>query len=83
MNTNAGNSSVFCDKIKDYDFVVVWSYSAGVYYYSIYSHSEGADCEAIARKFGGGGHARAAGVTFNENSESAKAKLLEELVKLV
>ena len=66
MNTNAGNSSVFCDKINDYDFVVVWSYSDKTYYYSLYSHSKGADCEEIARKFGGGGHVHAAGFTSKE-----------------
>lgn len=41
------------------------------------------DVAAIAGKFGGGGHIRAAGVTFNEDFESAKAKLLAELEKLV
>lgn len=41
------------------------------------------DVSAVARKFGGGGHVRAAGVTFNENLISAKNKLLSELEKLV
>ncbi len=41
------------------------------------------DVSALAAKFGGGGHARAAGVTFNEGIESAKAKVLAELKKLV
>lgn len=41
------------------------------------------DVSAVAKKFGGGGHVRAAGVTFNEGYESAKEKLLNELEKLV
>jgi len=41
------------------------------------------DVSAVAKKFGGGGHVRAAGITFYESFESAKAKLLAELEKLV
>ena len=41
------------------------------------------DVSLLAAKFGGGGHERAAGVTFMESADSAKKKLLEELVKLV
>ncbi len=41
------------------------------------------DVSALAAKFGGGGHARAAGVTFFENIDSARAKILSELEKLV
>lgn len=41
------------------------------------------DVSQLAKKFGGGGHVRAAGVTFNESFETAKSKLLAELEKLV
>ncbi len=41
------------------------------------------DVSAIASHFGGGGHKRAAGITFNESYEQAKKKLLSELEKLV
>jgi len=41
------------------------------------------DVSAVAQKFGGGGHVRAAGVTFYEGLESAKKKLLDEFEKLV
>lgn len=41
------------------------------------------DVSAVAAKFGGGGHARAAGVTFFESVESARDKILSELEKLV
>ncbi len=41
------------------------------------------DVSSLARKFGGGGHVRASGVTFYEGYEDAKEKLLKELEKLV
>lgn len=41
------------------------------------------DVAALAALFGGGGHKRAAGVTFFESAESAKEKILKELEKLV
>ena len=66
MNSVTKNSSVFLSDIEDYDCCVVWNYEGGVYSYSIYSHSNGADCEAIAKKFGGGGHIHAAGFITDE-----------------
>ncbi len=41
------------------------------------------DVSALASKFGGGGHVRAAGATFFEGVDSAKEKILKELKKLV
>ena len=41
------------------------------------------DVSALAAKFGGGGHVRAAGATFFESVMSAKEKILNELKKLV
>lgn len=41
------------------------------------------DVASVAQKFGGGGHVRAAGVTFLTNLETAKESLLSELEKLV
>lgn len=41
------------------------------------------DVSALASKFGGGGHIRAAGATFFEGVDSAKQKILKELKKLV
>ena len=41
------------------------------------------DVSALASKFGGGGHIRAAGATFFEDVNSAKEKILKELKKLV
>jgi phosphoesterase RecJ-like protein len=35
------------------------------------------DCAALAEKFGGGGHKKAAGLSINEPLESARAKVLE------
>lgn len=42
-----------------------------------------ADVSVVAALFGGGGHARAAGVTMYETYESAKKKILSALEKLV
>ena len=45
--------------------------------------NEYTDVSAVAAAFGGGGHARAAGVTMYEPYESAKEKILAALEKLV
>ncbi|MBQ4631437.1 MAG: DHH family phosphoesterase [Clostridia bacterium] len=45
--------------------------------------NEYVDVSAVAKKFGGGGHVRAAGVTINESYETAKEMLLNELKELV
>ena len=42
-----------------------------------------ANVAAIATKFGGGGHIKAAGCTFNDGLESARETLIPELVKAV
>ncbi|KDR95209.1 phosphoesterase RecJ domain-containing protein [Peptoclostridium litorale DSM 5388] len=39
------------------------------------------DVNEIARKFGGGGHIRAAGCTIHDSLENAKNKVIEEVVK--
>ncbi len=41
------------------------------------------DVSALASKFGGGGHIRAAGATFFEGVDSAKEKILKELKKII
>lgn len=58
-----GNSWVFGDIIKKYEFVVLWNYEDGKYCYSFYSDKETSnfDCCALAEKFGGGGHRNASG----------------------
>ncbi|MDY3302934.1 MAG: DHHA1 domain-containing protein, partial [Clostridia bacterium] len=45
--------------------------------------NEYTDVSAVAAALGGGGHARAAGVTMYEPYESAKEKILAALEKLV
>ena len=45
--------------------------------------NEYVDVSAVAKKFGGGGHVRAAGVTINESYEVSKEMLLNELKELV
>lgn len=41
------------------------------------------DVSALAAKFGGGGHMRAAGATFFESAESAKEKILKEIERVI
>lgn len=62
-----GNSFVFGDKIKKYDFVMPFFYkNNNVWKYSLFSEN-GTDCEYLAKMFGkayklgGGGHKNAAG----------------------
>lgn len=62
---NKTNSWIFGDRIKKYPFVVVWVYNGEKYSYSIYSEGE-VDCSKIAEKFGGGGHAGAAGFSSDK-----------------
>jgi oligoribonuclease NrnB/cAMP/cGMP phosphodiesterase (DHH superfamily) len=42
-------------------FVIIWHDRDGRRYYSLRSREDGADVEAIARRYGGGGHTHAAG----------------------
>ncbi len=41
------------------------------------------DVSALAAKFGGGGHVRAAGATFFESAESVKEEILKEIEKVI
>lgn len=56
-----GNSLMFGDKIDEYDAVIPFFYINGVWKYSIFTNKEYINCEQIAKSYGGGGHARAAG----------------------
>ena len=61
-----GNSTVFGEKYHEYPYVVIWYFTGELYMHSIYSDIKkftDTDCEAIASKFGGGGHRGAAGWT--------------------
>lgn len=44
-----------------YPFVIIWHDRDGRRYYSLRSREDGPDVEAIARRYGGGGHTHAAG----------------------
>lgn len=61
-----GNSSMFGDRINDYDFVVSWRFDGEYYRYSLYSVKDDIDCTPIAKKYGGGGHAHACGFSTTE-----------------
>lgn len=69
MNSEAGSSMAFGNKIKDYDLVCIWRYNgqSGRYEYSLYSDKENVNCAAIATKLepSGGGHPGAAGFSLD------------------
>lgn len=57
------NSKVF-DSVWDenkYDMMIGFGYRKGKWYFSIYSTKNGVDVSKVAEKYGGGGHAQAAG----------------------
>ncbi|MBN1436255.1 MAG: bifunctional oligoribonuclease/PAP phosphatase NrnA [Sedimentisphaerales bacterium] len=50
---------------------------------SLRSRSDDVDVNKIAKQFGGGGHARAAGVTIEESMDQARAKLVAAIEPLI
>lgn len=69
-NLGNGNSKYFGDKIKDYDAVIPYCYNGEYWTCSIYSDSEKEfDCSEFAKKFGGGGHKKAAGFKIEQLPE--------------
>ena len=69
-NLGNGNSKYFGDKIKDYDAVIPYCYNGEYWTCSIYSDSEKEfDCSEFAKKFGGGGHKKAAGFKIKQLPE--------------
>ena len=68
-----GNSTMFGDKINDYDIVVAFQFNGTCYRYSLFTADPDVDCELLAKKLGsidglgGGGHTKAAGFqTYNQ-----------------
>jgi oligoribonuclease NrnB/cAMP/cGMP phosphodiesterase (DHH superfamily) len=66
--SHCSDSFIFGDKINNYDICCVFTYIGDreLFKYTIYTNKENEikgkiDCNAIANKFGGGGHAGAAG----------------------
>lgn len=60
------NSWVFGEKYNEYPLCAAWVFNGEKYVYTLYSSKKDVDCSEIARKYGGGGHAGAAGFTTNE-----------------
>jgi uncharacterized protein len=58
----ASNSWIFGDKIKEYPFVMTFTFNGSDYTYSIYSEDKETDCSKLAEKYGGGGHKRSSGI---------------------
>lgn len=65
VNRNC-NSLIFGDLYKRYKIVSTFVYDGEKWKYSLYSGDPSVDCEAIARKYGGGGHKGAAGFSSDE-----------------
>lgn len=72
LNSNYGNSRIFCEKFHEYPMVCKFGYDgqAGVWRYTFYSsehNHEAVDVSVIASHLGGGGHKHAAGCVLGEN----------------
>lgn len=70
LNTPYGNSRVFNEKFDEYPMVCKFHYTGEMWKHSFYSsekHPDSVDVSIIAKKFGGGGHRSAAGVTLPYN----------------
>lgn len=61
MNMPGQGSSTFGDMIHDYDLVIKFYRKAGAWRVGLYSVKPDVDCGSMAKKYGGGGHAGAAG----------------------
>ena len=61
-----GNSIMFGDKIKEYDAVIPFYFNGSRWTYSMFTEKDNVDCESVARSYGGGGHLKAAGWTFDK-----------------
>lgn len=61
LNTQSRGSMIFGDKLKDYDYAVCYYLTDNGCKNTLYSKSGGIDVSVIAKSFGGGGHAHAAG----------------------
>ena len=64
VNTSLRGSPIFGDKIKDYDFVAVYSHDGEKFTCSLYSDKM--KCVEYAKLMGGGGHDRACGFQCKE-----------------
>lgn len=68
-----GNSTVFGNRINEYDIVVLIKFNGDQFVYSLYSNKDEIDCSEIASALGtfdglgGGGHKGAAGFQVYEN----------------
>lgn len=59
-------SAIFETVIAKYEMCIMWSYQGDCFKYSLFSKNSDIDCSEIAKEFGGGGHAGAAGFTVKE-----------------
>lgn len=74
MNTTAFNSTTF-DSVWDedkYDLMIPFCYTGKKWRFSLYTTKDNVDCGALAKHFGGGGHAKAAGFYVTNFTEAIK-----------
>ena len=65
-NASGVNSKLF-DSVKgDYDLMIPFVFDGTIWTVSLYTKKKDIDCSALAKKYGGGGHARAAGFMCRE-----------------
>ena len=61
VNHTEFNSLTFGNTIADYDFVIVYAKVKNKWRHGIYTFFDSVDCSEIAKRYGGGGHQKAAG----------------------
>lgn len=65
-NSPIGNSSLFGDKLNEYDMCIAYHFNGTDAKFSFYSRENGMHVNEFAEKFGGGGHPHAAGCSSEE-----------------
>lgn len=66
MNLSCSSEFFNSIDIKDYDMVISFAWNGETWKISMFTENEGIDVAAIAEKFGGGGHKKAAGCLVKE-----------------
>lgn len=68
MNTNQFNTQAFKSIEGDYDIMIPFAYTKHFWTVSLYTEKD-IDCSILAAKYGGGGHAKAAGFQIEDIRE--------------
>jgi oligoribonuclease NrnB/cAMP/cGMP phosphodiesterase (DHH superfamily) len=65
-NVGSTNSQLFDSVIEEYDLMIPFVFDGEQWTVSVYTKKEDIDCAEIAKKYGGGGHKKAAGFTVKD-----------------